>query len=123
MRAGRAITAALSPGAVYEEVRQAALEVLRASSCTVTAQAAAPAESLLSAGGTEARAPIAVRGKAVAWIAAQSGARGGFGDDDRQLLGFIAALAGAALENAEGFERAQTAVHLLVTSPDFVTER
>lgn len=49
-------------------------------------------------------APIAVRGEITALLqATHAGVRGAFGDEERRIAAFLAALAGAALENAEGF--------------------
>jgi signal transduction histidine kinase/tetratricopeptide (TPR) repeat protein len=53
-------------------------------------------------------APIAVRGRAVACLYASHEHVGGlFGEEERSLAGFIAALAGAALESAESFAEAK----------------
>ena len=52
--------------------------------------------------------PILVRGQAVACLYVTHGhVRGLFGPDEERLADFIAAVAGAALENAEGFEQLQ----------------
>ncbi|MBS2023587.1 MAG: GAF domain-containing protein, partial [Deltaproteobacteria bacterium] len=59
-------------------------------------------------------APIAIRGEVVALLCAahpQLGAT--FGLDDERLAAFVTALAGAALENADGFARLQSAEHAL----------
>ena len=49
-------------------------------------------------------APIAVRGRSVAYLYASHEHVGGlFGEEERSLAGFVAALAGAALESAESF--------------------
>ena len=53
-------------------------------------------------------APIFVRGRAAACLYATHGDLGGlFGEEENRLATFIAALAGAALENAEGFSEVQ----------------
>ncbi|MFV1966230.1 MAG: response regulator [Pirellulaceae bacterium] len=49
-------------------------------------------------------APIHVRGKLAACLyATREQVRESFGDDEERLAGFVATIAGAALENAEGF--------------------
>ena len=100
---GRALTTALSPAAVHAAARAAALELLRADSCEVLAP-----EAAIGASRHEASAPIVVRGATVGVLRATS-RRGGFGDEEERLLGFVAALAGAALENAEGYGAARRA--------------
>ncbi len=51
-------------------------------------------------------APISLRGKVVAClVATQEGRRDFFGVDESRIAEFIATLAGAAFENAEGFEQ------------------
>ena len=117
LRVGRALTTALSPAAVHGQAREAAAELLRAASCTVeggpgaglAAQALTARSPLLAADGCEACAPIVVRGVAVACLNASSRPGLAFGEEELRLLGFVAALAGAALENAEGLGRAQRA--------------
>jgi signal transduction histidine kinase/CheY-like chemotaxis protein len=53
-------------------------------------------------------APILVRGRTVACIYVSHGqVRGLFGPDEERLANFIATIAGAALENAEGFAQLQ----------------
>jgi two-component system sensor kinase len=53
-------------------------------------------------------APIFVRGRAVACLyLAHSQVRGLFGEDEQRLADFIATIAGAALENAEGYQQLQ----------------
>jgi signal transduction histidine kinase/tetratricopeptide (TPR) repeat protein len=50
-------------------------------------------------------APISVRGETVGCLYASHRDVGGvFGEDERRIAGFVTALAGTALENAEGFE-------------------
>jgi two-component system sensor kinase len=64
-----------------------------------------PSESVLLAGVRSALcAPIFVRGRAAACLYVTHRLIAGlFGEDERRLADFIATLAGAALENAEGF--------------------
>lgn len=95
---GRALTAAQSPAAVCEAARLAAIDLLDADEVTVT-----PA----GAGATEAGVTVTiyVRGNPVAVLTAKS-ARGLFGEEEERLLGYVAALAGAALENAESYDAA-----------------
>jgi PAS domain S-box-containing protein len=64
-----------------------------------------PSESVLLSGVRSALcAPIAVRGRTVACLYVTHGQIAGlFGEDEQRLADFIATLAGAALENAEGF--------------------
>ncbi|HUG90110.1 MAG TPA: response regulator [Planctomycetaceae bacterium] len=53
-------------------------------------------------------APIFVRGRVAACLYVVHGqVRGLFGPDEERVAGFIAAIAGAALENADGFSRLQ----------------
>jgi two-component system sensor kinase len=59
-------------------------------------------------------APIFVRGRAVAcWHVVHRQISGLFGADEMRLAEFISALAGAALENAEGFAEVQALSHSL----------
>ncbi len=58
--------------------------------------------------GRRSCAPISVRGRAVACLyLAHSQVRELFGEDEERLADFIATIAGAALENAEGFQQLQ----------------
>jgi signal transduction histidine kinase/DNA-binding response OmpR family regulator len=67
-----------------------------------------PDESRLSAAASSLCAPIFVRGAAVACLfVTHENIRGLFGADEECLADFITALAGAALENADGFARLQ----------------
>ncbi|HEY6397008.1 MAG TPA: EAL domain-containing protein, partial [Solirubrobacteraceae bacterium] len=53
-------------------------------------------------------APIAVRGRSVGCFYVEHRRISGlFGEDERRIAGFVATLAGAALENADGFAAAQ----------------
>jgi PAS domain S-box-containing protein len=65
-----------------------------------------PSESVLLSGVRSALcAPIAVRGRPNACLyVTHRQIAGLFGDDEKRLADFIATLAGAALENAEGFD-------------------
>jgi two-component system sensor kinase len=65
-----------------------------------------PSESVLLSGVRSALcAPIAVRGRPVACLyVTHRQIAGLFGEDEKRLADFIATLAGAALENAEGFD-------------------
>jgi len=66
-------------------------------------------------------APVRVRGEAVACLYVSHRELGGvFGDDEVRIAGFVTALAGAALENAEGFAEVQA---LTETLEDRIAER
>ncbi len=66
-------------------------------------------------------APIYVRGRQAACVYAENlELRGAFGEDERRLTDFITAIAGAAMENAEGFEQMQ---QMNATLEDRVAER
>jgi len=66
-------------------------------------------------------APVLVRGEAVACLYLSHRELGGlFGDDEVRIAGFVTALAGAALENAEGFAEVQA---LTATLEERVAER
>jgi signal transduction histidine kinase/tetratricopeptide (TPR) repeat protein len=144
LSAGRGIASALSPDAVFAEVRAAALSLLRAEASVVVlvdaetgdlpandssggpsadllrralavgrpvtwAPANDPADSLVFSGARSAlAAPIFVRGRAAACFGVTHGqVTGLFGDDEVRLAEFVSAIAGAALENAEGFAAVQ----------------
>jgi signal transduction histidine kinase/tetratricopeptide (TPR) repeat protein/predicted Ser/Thr protein kinase len=66
-------------------------------------------DSLVFSGTRSAlAAPIFVRGRAVACFGVTHGQVSGlFADDEMRLAGFVSAIAGAALENAEGFAAVQ----------------
>ena len=144
--AGRRIASALSRGAIFAAVREAALALLRAERCLVlevdgppgaedittvsgeieaefsrtialhalavgraytgiAGPADSTSESMLLAGVRSVLcAPIFVRGRAVGcfYVTCRQVA-GLFGEEEERLADFIATLAGAALENAEGF--------------------
>ena len=90
-----------------EPSRGAADEVLR-SADTVVVHALADDDAsdsmVLSGVRSVMCAPIRVRGEAVACLYASHRDVGSiFGDDEIRIAGFLTALAGAALENAEGF--------------------
>jgi signal transduction histidine kinase/DNA-binding response OmpR family regulator len=147
---GRKIASALSPAMIYEEVRSAALRLLRGDHCLVleiarqdgqdryvpvagNAEAgfrAASVQRALEAGramadhddspddsgrgntSAEARSilcvPVFVRGRAAACLyVAHYQVQSLFGPDEERLADFIAAIAGAALENAQGFQQLQ----------------
>jgi two-component system sensor kinase len=148
--AGRRIASALSPAAIHEEARDAALRLLRGESCQVlrinealgppfltpilgevhgevnetmvhrtlqTGRAVAFAEELANSASDSAATsgersalcvPMYVRGRPVACLyVTHAHVRGLFGQDEERLADFIAAIAGAALENAEGFVQLQ----------------
>jgi two-component system sensor kinase len=142
--AGRRIASALSPEAVFAEVREAARHMLRGENCEVVPLAAKeglPNEAAtvrkdsplvaraLDAGhvvvldGESADhdqeddraatrsslcAPIFVRGWPVACLCVtHSQVRNLFGKNEERLADFITAIAGAALENADGFVQLQ----------------
>ncbi|MGO9111479.1 MAG: response regulator [Thermoguttaceae bacterium] len=147
---GHKIASALSPAMVYDEVRGAALRLLRGEHCLVlaieqkdgkecfepvagdaqrgfraaavrraleTGRAVADSEGSPDEGGrgdasAEERSvlcvPIFVRGRAAACVyMAHYQVRSLFGPDEERLADFIATIAGAALENAEGFQQLQ----------------
>ena len=147
---GRKIASALSPAMIYEEVRSAALRLLRGEHCLVleiarkdgqecfvpvagnaergfraasvrrtleAGRAVADAEDSPDDGGrgdasAEERSilcvPVFVRGRAAACVyVAHYQVRSLFGPDEERLADFIATIAGAALENAEGFRQLQ----------------
>ena len=149
LHAGRKIASALSPDAVFSEVREAARRLLRGEHCDVvtvpqgtsslderTSEAAdqsartillgralaaghavthieevAPIRgqsSIPSGASSSLCAPIFVRGMAVACLyVTHENVRGLFGTDEERLADFITAIAGAALENADGFFQLQ----------------
>jgi len=144
--AGRKIASALSPEAIFDQAREAALRLLRGEQCLVlevVAQGGEPrfnpvrrsehgaastaillravaegqaivgieeasgntSDSAASTGEHSALCvPILVRGRTAACLyVTHQHVRGLFGRDEQRLADFIATLAGAALENAEGF--------------------
>jgi two-component system sensor kinase len=156
LRVGRAIATALTPEAIYDAVRAAAVELLRSESCAiaVVTDDGRPVASLrpldessgamlseqLVADAVRTRtvaiyvqdrvdpsasivlqqarsalaAPIFVRGRPVAcWHVVHRQVSDLFGVEERRLAEFISALAGAALENAEGFAEVQALSHSL----------
>ncbi len=145
---GRRIAAALSPRLVFDEVRSAALHLLRGEECWLlrvergpdalvitpldeddppvdraliervfrercSRADAAPAgrhKQLAGAGGRESAicVPVFQRGQPAACVYIRHRhVRGLFGADEERLADFIATIAGAALENAEGFDELQ----------------
>jgi len=146
---GRKIAAALSPHVVFEEVRRAALHLLRGEHCLllqvrqdaetlqITPQdapdapfhramverairegrsvAAGETRGMSAAGpaaapqeGSSICVPIFQRGRPVACVyVTHRHVRGLFGPDEERLADFIAAISGAALENAEWFQELQ----------------
>ncbi|MGA2258643.1 MAG: histidine kinase dimerization/phospho-acceptor domain-containing protein, partial [Thermoguttaceae bacterium] len=147
---GRKIASALSPAMIYEEVRSAALRLLRGEQCLVLELAqkdgqdcflpvagnaqhgfrAAAVRHALEAGRAVAETgespdpgdrgdasaeersvlcvPVFVRGRAAACVyVAHYQVRSLFGPDEQRLADFIATIAGAALENADGFQQLQ----------------
>jgi two-component system sensor kinase len=59
-------------------------------------------------GGSALSVPVMVRGQPVACISVvHAHVRDLFGDDEKRLAEFVATIAGAALENAQGFEQLQ----------------
>ena len=147
---GRKIASALSSAMIYEEVRSAALRLLRGEHCQVLQIARKDGQECfmpvagsaqrgfrtvavrraLEAGRAVANAdqspddgepgdasaeersvlcvPVFVRGRAAACVyVAHCQVRALFGPDELRLADFIAAIAGAALENAEGFQQLQ----------------
>jgi signal transduction histidine kinase/tetratricopeptide (TPR) repeat protein len=128
LEAGRAITSALTRGNVLASVREAAVGLLRGEACvlfeaTPEGETAWPfvqrarelrrpvvpsTEELESAGEGLARsalcAPILVRGQVAAlFCVTNHKLAGAFGSQEVRIAEFIATLAGAALENAQGF--------------------
>jgi two-component system sensor kinase len=143
LEAGRQITTALSTDAVLPALRDAALALLRAERCAVVSYPPDNARSAvhgdakisvsrdhieLAVGGRQAVVappaepgsalcvPIFVRGAPFACLAVTHGSVAGlFGDNEKRIGEFLATLAGAALENAEGFSQIQTFSRVLET--------
>ena len=156
LRMGRAIASALTPDAIYDAVRAAAVELLRSESCAVAVvtddgrpvaslralddssavvmseqlvvealrtktvaiyvrDRVDPSESIvLQQARSALAAPVFVRGRPVAvWHVVHRQVSDLFGVEERRLAEFISALAGAALENAEGFAEVQALTHSL----------
>jgi signal transduction histidine kinase/DNA-binding response OmpR family regulator/tetratricopeptide (TPR) repeat protein len=84
---------------------------LRAGSAVVDPDEAAGQKSTWSSPalqGSALSAPVLVRGQAVACIAMlHANVRNLFGEDEKRLAEFVATIAGAALENAQGFQQLQ----------------
>jgi two-component system sensor kinase len=156
LRMGRVIATALTPDAIYQAVRAAAIELLHSEACAVvllgddglpgpdarrldessglglserlvfeavrtrsvaiySEATADPSESIvLQQARSALAAPISVRGRPVAcWHAVHRQVSDLFGAEEKRLAEFISALAGAALENAEGFAEVQALSHSL----------
>ena len=156
LRTGRVIATALTPEAIYDAVRAAAIELLHSESCSVvlidgddpgnatlrridessgtglsehlifealrskgvavySEGSVDPSESIvLQQARSAIAAPIFVRGRAVAcWLAVHHQVSDLFDTEERRLAEFVSALAGAALENAEGFAEVQALSHSL----------
>jgi len=156
LRTGRVIATALTPDAIYDAVRAAAVELLHSEGCSVvlidpdaesgpalrqldessgiglserlvfealrtrtvavySQGQADPSESIvLQQARSALAAPIFVRGRPVAcWHAVHHQVSDLFDAEERRLAEFISALAGAALENAEGFAEVQALSHSL----------
>ncbi len=157
--AGRRIASALSRKAIFQEVREAAHQLLRGERCLllqveadtgdltidsgeiesnysrdmadralatgqviVVSEGQAEEEDALLAGVRSALcAPVFVRGQpAGCFYVDHQNVSGLFGEDEKRLAEFIATIAGAALENAEGFTELQ---HLNETLEQRVAER
>jgi two-component system sensor kinase len=144
LEAGRQITTALSPDAVLPAVRDAALALLRAERCAVVSYPVDSARSVRhgDAGisvsrdhvelavsrrqavvasaaepGSALCVPIFVRGAPFACLAVTHGGVAGlFGDNEKRIGEFLATVAGAALENAEGFSQIQAFSRVLETT-------
>lgn len=131
--AGRKITAALSQQAVFEAVQDAAVTLLGARNCQIVDPPApgrgAPSDATYSTAllrralfsgapvTTELpkeaalAAPLFVRGQALAFLyATRPIEEGPFAEEEARLASFIAALAGAALENAAGFREVEARI-------------
>ncbi len=145
---GRKIASALTPMAIYEAARLAALRLLRGEKCLVLhveggeeapsspwpARKTSPSTSGFSTkrcgrarrwptqprttwstpirppcgGQSTLCVPLNVRGRATACLYVTHGhVQGLFGADEERLADFVATIAGAALENAEGFAELQ----------------
>jgi len=107
--AGRAITAATSVTAVHRAVEETVPVVLDAQRCSVV-EARESDDVLPGPGGSEAGAtgrilstPIRRGGNVVAYLQATRGDWAGeFGDEEQRLAAFVAALAGARLDQVAG---------------------
>ena len=95
---------------------QLVVDALRTKSVAIHSQGSAEAPDSLERARTRSAlaAPIFVRGRAVAcWHAVHRQVSDLFGPEESRLAEFISALAGAALENAEGFAAVQALSHSL----------
>jgi len=116
-----ALVAAAGWGA--EPSRSPVAEALSTGTTVVRELADADASDSLVLSGVRSVlcAPVRVRGEAVACLYVSHRELGGvFGDDEVRIAGFVTALAGAALENAEGFAEVQA---LTETLEDRIAER
>jgi signal transduction histidine kinase len=141
LEAGRTITTALSTDAILPALRDAALALLRAERCAVVSYPVDNARSVrhgdagvsvsrdhvelavsrrqaivapVTEPGSALCVPIFVRGAPFACLAATHGAVADlFGDNEKRIGEFLATLAGAALENAEGFSQIQALSRVL----------
>jgi len=92
-------------------------EALRAGAPVVRIAGIAGAQELPSGARCALCAPVLVRGTARAiFIVTHSEVREALGDEERRLASFIAALAGAALENSEGIGQLQRVERDLATA-------
>lgn len=122
LKSGRRIISSLSKDAICRKLEDAAIRLLRAEHAEVKwleddenvadESDAGPAEPAQEdAGGSvgprsDLRAEIHVRGKVVAELSVvHRHVAGLFGPDEERIAGFLATLAGAAFENAEGFAK------------------
>ena len=148
LKTGRSVVSALSRESVCQRVEDAAVRLLRAETASVALldgdrplPATIPSEAiaLLEAVGQSGRvqtlggsdeqyrsksvlcAPVLVRGNIVACLFVIHQHLGGlFGPDEERIADFLATLAGAAFENAEGFAELE---HLNATLEEKVAER
>jgi signal transduction histidine kinase len=121
--AGRSIASALSVAAVHGAATEAARRLLRCEEAEVVGPEAAPplaARALQlraplidddpgESASSSLAAPIFVHGVPAGCLVAKSRVRGLFGAEEERLAGFVVILAGAALENAFGFEQIRRA--------------
>jgi two-component system sensor kinase len=113
----------VAAGAGADPSRAVMAEALAGSTVVVRELADADASESLVLSGVRSTlcAPVRVRGEAVACLYLSHREVGGlFGDDEVRIAGFVTALAGAALENAEGFTSVQA---LTATLEERVAER